>query len=77
MRLSLNKVVLPQSNELNKKANIFSNDCSPTKRHYVEGQKPNFSMHDVIALIKNLKKIYKLPFTLYKTLKLIKKISLP
>jgi len=71
--MSLNKVVKPQTVELNKKATIFYNEASPTKRHYVEGKKPDFSRGDMIALAKSLKKIYKLPFSLFKTVKLIKK----
>jgi epoxyqueuosine reductase len=77
MGFSLNKVVKPQTIELNKKANIFSNEHSPTKRNYVEGHKPDFNRHDIITLIKNLKKVYNIPYTLYKTVKLIKKNSVP
>lgn len=72
MGLSLNRAVKPQTIELNKKASIFSNNNSPTKRLYVEGHKPDFSRFDVVTILKNLRKIYKLPFTLYETVKLIK-----
>lgn len=77
MGISLNKVVKPQTIELNKNAIIFSNEHSPTKRHYVEGKRPDFSRHDIITLIKNIKKVYKLPYTLYKSINLIKKNILP
>jgi hypothetical protein len=33
--------------------------------------------HDIITLIKNLKKIYNLPYTLYKTVNLIKNCGVP
>ena len=73
MGMSLNKVVKPQSNELNKRAVLSSGGKSPIKRLYVEGAKPDFSKQDVAYLLKNIKKIYKLPHSLYKTVDLIKK----
>lgn len=72
MGLSLNKIVKPQSIALNKKATLFSNDRSPSKRLYVEGMTPRFTRQDVLLLLKNLRSIYRLPFTLYKTTKLIR-----
>lgn len=72
MGLSLNKVVKPQTEALNKHAILFSVDQSPTKRLYVEGKKPNFNKKDVAYMIKNIKMIRKLPFTMVKTVKLIK-----
>lgn len=77
MGISLNKVVNPQTVEMNKKATVFSNDHSPTKRYYVEGKRPDFSRHDIVTTIRNIKKVYKLPYTLYKTINLIKKNILP
>lgn len=76
MGITLNKVVEPQTIELNKKAIIFSNEHSPTKRHYVEGKRPGFNRRDVLVLLKNFKRVYKLPYTLYKTVNLIKKKTL-
>lgn len=73
MGFSLNNAVKPQTNELNKNAQIYYVDTSPTKRPYVEGKKASFSKRDVTYLLKNISKIYKLPFTMYKTVKLIKK----
>ncbi|WP_073339355.1 4Fe-4S binding protein [Clostridium grantii] len=73
MGLSLNKVVKPQMNKLNKKAILFANKNSPTKRLYVEGEKPNLNKSDFLYLIKNLKKVYQIPHTLYRTMKLIEK----
>ena len=72
MGLSLNKVVKPQTEALNKHAILFSVDQSPTKRLYVEGKKPNFSKKDVAYMFKNIKMIRKLPFGMLKTVKLIK-----
>ncbi len=77
MGLSLNKIAKPQANELNRRASIFANDNSPRKRLYVEENRLNFSKQDIIKLIKNIKRIYKIPYTLYKTLKLIKKNNIP
>ncbi len=77
MGLSLNKVVEPQKIELNKYAKIYSNDNSPKKRLYVEGRKPDFRKQDIIAIVKNIKKLYLLPYTLWETVKLIKKIITP
>ncbi len=73
MGLSLNKVVKPQSNELNKRAILASNDQSPVKRLYVEGEKPNFRKGDIVDLLKKIRKLYKLPYSLYKAVDLIKK----
>lgn len=73
MGLSLNKLVKPQNIELNNRAKVFSNEKSPTKRLYVEGRKRNFNISDALYLLKNLKKIYKFPYSMYKTVKLIKK----
>jgi ferredoxin len=72
LSLSLNKVVKPQRIELNKRAKVFSNDLSPVKRGYLEGEKANFSRNDIFNLVKNLKNIYKLPFSMMHTLHLIK-----
>jgi epoxyqueuosine reductase len=72
MPLSLNKIVKPQSIALNAKAAIFSSEISPTKRLYVEGVRPNFDRSDRRYLVKNIGKIYRLPFTLYQTVHLIK-----
>lgn len=73
MALSLNKVVKPQTVELNKKALLLSSENSPIKRRYVEGEKPKFTKLDMKYLLKNFKKIYRLPYTIYTTVKLIKK----
>ena len=72
MGFSLNNAVKPQTTELNKRAKIYSNDFSPTKRLYVEGEKERFSKNDIMILLRNIKKIYKTPFSMMKTVKLIK-----
>jgi ferredoxin len=72
MGLSLNDVVKPQKEELNKRAVIYANDKSPTKRLYVEGGKSKFSKSDIGTLLKNIGSIYRLPMTLSKAVKLIK-----
>jgi epoxyqueuosine reductase len=72
MGFSLNKAVKPQTIELNKKARIFSNEFSPIKRLYVEDEKKRFSKKDLIVLLKSIRKIYKVPFSMMKTVKLIK-----
>ena len=64
MGLSLNKIVKPQTTELNKKARIFYCEKSPTKRLYVEGHRPQFSKNDVFYVLKKVKNIYKLPFSI-------------
>jgi ferredoxin len=76
MGLSLNKIVKPQTTELNKKARIFYCEKSPTKRLYVEGHRPQFSKNDVFYVLKKVKNIYKLPFSIKKTVKLIKEDTL-
>lgn len=53
MGLSLNKIVKPQTIELNKKARVFSNENSPTKKLYVEGRAPKFNRNDVFYILKN------------------------
>lgn len=73
MGISLNQLVKPQAKELNRKAKIFSDINSPEKRLYVEGHKPHFSSQDIMTLIISLRKIYKLPLTLNRTVKLIKR----
>jgi len=73
MGFSLNDAVKPQTTELNKTAKIHSNELSPTKRLYVEESKGKLEMKDILALLKNIGKIYKLPFSMMKTVKLIKK----
>ena len=65
-------MVKPQEIELNKRGSIFSNDRSPIKRLYVEDRKINFNLKDVILLISKLRNVYKMPFTLKETEKLIK-----
>lgn len=72
MGFSLNKVVKPQTTELNRKATIFSNEFSSNKRLYVEGNKKRFSKKDLMILLKSINKIYKVPFTMMETVKLIK-----
>ncbi|MBS4537382.1 hypothetical protein GOQ27_02850 [Clostridium sp. D2Q-11] len=72
MGLSLNKMVKPQTIELNEKASVFSKEKSPSKRLYVEGRKPKFNRNDVFHILKNIKNIYKLPYSINKTVKLIK-----
>ncbi|MDF2523014.1 MAG: 4Fe-4S protein [Clostridiales bacterium] len=72
MGFSLNSAVKPQTNELNRKALIHSKDTSPVKRRYVEGEKPSFNKRDITYLLKNIRKIYKLPFSMNKTVRLIK-----
>lgn len=71
MGFSLNRVVKPQSDALNKGATVLSGIGSPTKRKYAEGQRPDFSKADLRALAKNLKHIAPLPFSLLKTVRLI------
>ena len=71
MGLSLNRVVKPQSDLLNKSATIFSDGKSSTKRLYVEVT-PQFTTRDFKYLFSNIKKIYRLPATLIETIKLIK-----
>lgn len=64
MGFSLNSAVKPQTNELNKNAQIYSIDTSPVKRPYVEGEKPSFNKRDVTYVLKNIRKICKLPFSM-------------
>lgn len=72
MGLSLNTIVKPQTVELNKKAKIFFDNKSPKKRLYVDKKKPNLKWKDIVYLIKNLKNIYRFPYSIYKTVHLIK-----
>ena len=72
MGLSLNRVVKPQSDLLNKSATVFSDEKSATKRLYVEGKKPQLTTSDFKYMIRNIKKIYRLPASLINTTKLIK-----
>ncbi len=72
LALSLNRIVKPQSDLLNKSATIFSDEKSATKRLYVEGKKPKLMTSDFKYMIRNIKKIYRLPSSLIKTIKLIK-----
>lgn len=72
MGFSLNKAVKPQTTELNKKAKVFSNEFSPIKRLYVEGKKERFCKKDLMVMLKSISKIYKVPFSMIKTVKLIK-----
>jgi ferredoxin len=72
MGFSLNKAVKPQTAELNRKAMVFSNEFSPIKRLYVEGKKERFSKKDLMVMLKSISKIYKVPFSMIKTVKLIK-----
>lgn len=73
MGFSLNDAVKPQTIELNKKAVVFSNDLSPTKRLYVDGDGNRFSKKDLVILLKNIGSIYKTPTSMIKTVKLIKR----
>lgn len=73
MGFNVNNMVKPQTKELNKNALIFAKETSPTKRPYLEDEKLNFSKTDILYLLKNMNKIYKLPYTLLKTVKLIQK----
>lgn len=72
MGLSLNRVVKPQSDLLNKSAIIFSDDKSTKKRLYVEGKKPQLTTSDFKYMIRNIQKIYRLPASLMNTIKFIK-----
>lgn len=72
MGFSLNDAVKPQTTELNKTAKIHSNELSPIKRLYVEESKGKLERKDIAALLKNIRNIYKLPFSMIKTVKLIK-----
>ncbi len=72
MGLSLNRVVKPQSDLLNKSATVFSDEKSVTKRLYVEGKKPQLTTSDFKYMIRNIKKIFRLPTSLTNTTKLIK-----
>lgn len=72
MGLSLNRVVKPQSDLLNKSATIFSNEKSAIKRLYVEGKKPKLTTRDFKYMISSMTKIYRLPATLIGTTNLIK-----
>ena len=69
MGFSLNQAVKPQTEALNKKAVVRSSENTPKKRAYVEGKKPNFSKKDILVLLKNIGKLYKLPFSMSKTVK--------
>ncbi|MDH8679344.1 hypothetical protein QE109_14395 [Fusibacter bizertensis] len=64
MGFSLNNAVKPQTKELNMNVLIFAKDTYPTKRPHVEGEKPDFSKADILYLLKNIGKIYKLPFAM-------------
>lgn len=75
MVLSLNHVVKPQSDLLNERAAISSDEKSVTKRLYVEGKKPKLTARDFEYMISNVKMIYKLPATLINTITLIKSDS--
>lgn len=72
MGFSLNNAVKPQTTELNKRAKIHSCESSPTKRLYAEGENKRFTKNDIITMFKNIKKIYKTPFSMMETVKLIK-----
>lgn len=72
MGFSLNSAVKPQTIELNKKAKVQSNESSPIKRLYVDGGKERFNKKDIAVLLKNVSKIYKTPFSMMRTVKLIK-----
>lgn len=72
MGFSLNSAVKPQTTELNKRAKIHSNESSPTKRLYVDGENKRFSREDIIVLIRNVGKIYRTPLSMMKAVKLIK-----
>lgn len=73
MGFSLNSAVKPQSKALNKSAIIMSSESSPIKRPYVDAEKHHMEKSDYIYLLKNIKKIYRLPFTMIKTVNLIEK----
>lgn len=72
MGFSLNTPVKPQTTELNKKAKISGTEKSPTKRLYVEGGKRDISRSDALYLIKNIRHVYRFPYSLYNTVKLIR-----
>lgn len=72
MGFSLNEAVKPQTIELNKKATLFYNELSPSKRLYVEDEIKRFSKKDILVLLKNIGNIYKVPFSMMKTVQLIK-----
>lgn len=73
MGFSLNDAVKPQTTELNKKAKVFSYEFSPIKRSYVEGNKERFRIKDVLVMLKSINAIYKVPFSMIKTVNLIKR----
>lgn len=73
MSISLNRIVKPQSDFLNQGGIIFSDEKSATKRLYVEGKKPHLTAKDLKYMVSNLRNIYRLPSTLIKTTKLIKR----
>lgn len=72
MALSLNQITKPQAELLNKSSIIYSIENSARKRPYVEGKTPQLTAKDFSYMLKNLRKIYRLPSSLVRTTKLIK-----
>lgn len=68
--MDLNDIVNPQDVEMQKKARIFSNEGSITKRKYPKGRK--FTLLDILRLISKLQKVSLTIRSLFKTIKLIK-----
>lgn len=53
----------------------MGNSSSPAKRLYVDKKNPNMGKDDVKYMLKNIKKIARLPFTMIRTVKLVEKDS--